>query len=671
MKIDNAKLEWTASGAPRSVEYGDIYHDAADPLGESRHVFLQANRIAERLGSHEGEFVIAEIGFGAAINFIQTAALWLAAGRRVPLHYLAFELHPLARADLARSIARFPELAVVAERLFAQYPPPVTGCHRLHLFENLQLDLYFGDAVEQLNAHGEGLRGKVHAWYLDGFSPGRNPRMWCDELFEAVAENSRSEATISTYSAAGEVRRGLQRVGFAIERIPGFIGKRHMLRGDFVSDLPAEKATDFSHFPNPWFRLPTEVAASRTAAVIGAGLAGSSTAWHLARKGWQVKVFERAAKLEHGVNTLRQLALRCRIFAQDNPLARFFLAGFLYSVREFQWVSHGEGLEWHDCGLVQLRDGKRRRYDPAVLENLYPDEVLQWRSKEQLRDLTGLPLARAGWCSPAAGWLDPLELCRTWLNHPAIELNPGSGIDEIVWSNDGWRLRSESGELSDRNFPVVVIACGAGALRFAQLEGLPLLAVPGEVPSIRETANSSAIRHIVQGERSIFPAHQGRHCISANFGTEKDSRKNTVVDSLATVRQLFDPPSHLHAESVGNMTAERCQSTDFAPILGAAPDFPACGKLYAQLARNARATGLPPPAHHPGLFLNLAHGSHGLCSAPLAAEYLASLIQDQAPPLSREIATALDPLRFLIRDLKRQQAFGFRATDSRNAPIAP
>lgn len=653
MKIDCAKLQWTASGTPRSIEYDDIYHDTADALGESRHVFLAANRIAERWDTHTGDFVIAEPGFGSAVNFVQTVALWRAAGSPCTLRYLGFELHPLARDDLAISLARFPELSEAAEPLLAQYPPAVAGCHRLHPLEGLQLDLYFGDAVKQLRAYGEGLQGKVHAWYLDGFSPARNPRMWCDDLFEAIAESSSPEATISTYSAAGEVRRGLERAGFAIERMPGFAGKRHMLRGAFTSETPREKEAGDSR---PWFRLPAAPAKTRTAAVIGAALAGSSTARHLARKGWQVTVFEQAAGLEHGVNALGQLALRCRIFAQDNSLARFFLAGFLYSAREFQRLSRDEGLDWHPCGLVQLQQaGRQRQNDPAALERLYPDEVLQWRSRDQLQALAGLPLARAGLHSPAAGWLDPLELCRTWLNHPAIELNQGTAIDRIVRESDGWGLLSDSKVMGGRDFPVVVVACGMGALRFSQSASLPLQSVPGEVLHIRESADSGAIRHIVQGERGIFPAYRGRHCISASFGTDENARENPASESLTMTGNLFIQSLQLELEGMESAKAERCQSTDFAPILGAAPDFAECRRLYAPLARNARSAGLPPPAHLPGLFFNLAHGSHGLCSAPLAAEHLASVIHGENPPLDREIAGALDPLRFLIRRLQRQQ----------------
>ena len=193
-------------------------------------------------------------------------------------------------------------------------------------------------------------------------------------------------------------------------------------------------------------------------------------------------------------------------------------------------------------------------------------------------------------------------------------------------------------------------------MHFTQLESLPLHAVPGEILNIRETMASSAIRHIIQGKRGIFPATSGRHCISASYGKDEDALQDAADESPGLIQQLFEPPLHLESGDAENARAERCQSADFAPILGAAPDFAKCKLLYAPLARNARASGLPPPVHLPGLFVNLAHGSHGLCSAPLAAEYLAGVIHGENPPLSREIAGVLDPMRFLVRRLQKQQS---------------
>ncbi len=736
MKVEYAELEWTDAGAPRSVDFDDIYHDAADPLGESRHVFLEANRIPARVATSEGDFVIAEAGFGIGLNFLLTVNEWLAAGCPCRLHYLGFENRPLRPSDLRRALARFPELAEPASWLLTQYPTPAAGCHRLSLHDKLQLDLFLGDAAEQMLLHGEGLRSKIDAWYLDGFSPAVNPDMWGWELFGMIADCGKTGATISTYSAAGAVRRELRDAGFSVKRVRGFANKRHMLRGVLRKSAPVEtgafratawfryhaselgllleqaafhasggpasfyspanrvqrglaKATswlrrgfsslepfhrrlpgwsddafvsfesskpDLADAPR-WFRYPSGVSGEKTVAVIGAGVAGSATARQLARRNWRVTVFERAADLKHGVNSLGQLALHCRTFGEASPLARFFLLGFLFSVREFGRLVHERKFGWHSSGLAQLPKPRdwRRRLDPAALAEQYPDEVLQWHSREQLRDLTGLPIAGDGWHSSAAGWLDPLELCRCWLDHPGIELRTGANVEAFEQIESRWNLLANGEVLNTKPFAAVVIACGADAADFDQLRELPLLRVPGEVVSIPENRASGAIRHIVRGGRAIFPAVRGRHSISASYAKSENGGDESIEESLKLLEKMFEPKLEFAGEEFSSARAPRCQSADFAPVVGAAPDLAECRKLYAPLARNAKARIHHPPAHLPGLYVNLAHGSHGLCSAPLAAEYLASAINGETPPIDRGAAAALDPMRFLIRGLRRQQ----------------
>jgi tRNA U34 5-methylaminomethyl-2-thiouridine-forming methyltransferase MnmC len=68
-------------------------------------------------------------------------------------------------------------------------------------------------------------------WYLDGFSPARNPEMWSEELMQAVASRTCEGGTFATYSAAGWVRRNLRAAGFTVEKRPGHAGKRDMSIG--------------------------------------------------------------------------------------------------------------------------------------------------------------------------------------------------------------------------------------------------------------------------------------------------------------------------------------------------------------------------------------------------------------------------------------------------------
>src|SRR5690606_22283724 len=91
---------------------------------------------------------------------------------------------------------------------------------------------------------------QADAWFLDGFAPARNPEMWSANILNAIAHHSRTGSTFATYTAAGEVRRDLQAVGFNVERVKGHGVKREMLRGTLQeSSTPIRQAV--------WYRRPS------------------------------------------------------------------------------------------------------------------------------------------------------------------------------------------------------------------------------------------------------------------------------------------------------------------------------------------------------------------------------------------------------------------------------
>ena len=90
----------------------------------------------------------------------------------------------------------------------------------------LELEVIAGDARDTLPAWG----GRADAWFLDGFSPARNPELWEPALLASVAARSTPGATAATYSAAGHVRRALAAAGFTVTRTAGHGAKRHMTR---------------------------------------------------------------------------------------------------------------------------------------------------------------------------------------------------------------------------------------------------------------------------------------------------------------------------------------------------------------------------------------------------------------------------------------------------------
>lgn len=212
-----ALLDWRDGTIPVSQRFDDPYFSLSGGLAEARHVFLAGNRLPERLCDG---FQIAELGFGTGLNLMALLLMHDGPGH---LHFTSFEAFPLPADDIARALAAFPETARFAGLFIAQW---ATGARILH-FPRLTATILIGDARETL----PGWTGRADAWFLDGFSPAKNPELWSPALMAEVARHTNRSGSFSTYSAAGHVRRSLTEAGFTVTRQPGFGRKRHMTTG--------------------------------------------------------------------------------------------------------------------------------------------------------------------------------------------------------------------------------------------------------------------------------------------------------------------------------------------------------------------------------------------------------------------------------------------------------
>ena len=210
-------LDWRDQAIPVSRRFDDPYFSLAGGLEETRHVFLTGNGLPERF--RDG-FRIAELGFGTGLNLMATLLAHQGPGH---ILYTSFEAFPMEAPDIARALAAFPETAPIAPAFLDQW---ATGARTL-LFPNLTAEIIIGDARQTLPAW----QGQADAWFLDGFSPAKNPELWSDDLMAEVARHTAPGGTFATYTAAGHVRRALADAGFTVTRTAGFGRKRHMSVG--------------------------------------------------------------------------------------------------------------------------------------------------------------------------------------------------------------------------------------------------------------------------------------------------------------------------------------------------------------------------------------------------------------------------------------------------------
>ncbi|MFV8817642.1 bifunctional tRNA (5-methylaminomethyl-2-thiouridine)(34)-methyltransferase MnmD/FAD-dependent 5-carboxymethylaminomethyl-2-thiouridine(34) oxidoreductase MnmC [Haliea sp. E17] len=655
-----ADLRWTERGEPFSRRFEDIYFSSEDGIAESRHVFLAGNDLARRLQApRDGRFCIGETGFGTGLNFLLSWQAWRALPAPRPrLHYIAIEKFPLDREELARALLPWEELQALAAQLQARWPGRLPGQHRL-VFEGgaLTLDLWWEDiaaALPDLAAHG----ACVDAWYLDGFAPSRNDAMWAQTLYPALAALSRPGATFATFTAAGHVRRGLAAVGFAARKVPGFGRKRESLAGELQASSAALPVDD-----TPWDLPSAAPRPPASAIVIGAGLAGCATARALACRGIRVQLLERGA-LAGAASGNGQGILYTRLSRRHSTLTDFALQSFRHAsaiyADLFAAGALRPGLDGELCGMFHLEA------DPAELQDLAArlqglEDLARPLDIASAGDLLGAAPAQPGFWFPASGWLNPPAVCRAFASHPLIEIRTDCGALTLAREAAHWVARNARGDQLAAA-PVAVVCGGTDSHHLQHLDWLPLRPIRGQTTELPAWEASRQLRAAVCDKGYIAPARDGIHTMGASFGpgdTALDFRAQEQTDNLGKLAAALpgwgEHLASLDAAALPGRAGLRCASPDYLPLAGPVPDRDAFLQAYAPLRQNAQLVIDQRGAFVPGLYLNTAHGSRGLCSAPLCAELVASAIVTEAPPLSRELLRALSPARFLLRDLARNR----------------
>ncbi|PKO83944.1 MAG: bifunctional tRNA (5-methylaminomethyl-2-thiouridine)(34)-methyltransferase MnmD/FAD-dependent 5-carboxymethylaminomethyl-2-thiouridine(34) oxidoreductase MnmC [Betaproteobacteria bacterium HGW-Betaproteobacteria-11] len=650
-----AELALTADGTPFAPAYADVYHSAAGALEQARHVFLAGNDLPARWRQADASagFVIIETGFGLGLNFLVTWQAWQMAGAPGFLHYVGVEKHPLRHDDLARALARFPELEALSAQLVRQWPLLVPGFHRLHFAAGrVSLTLLFGEAEEQLAR----LAARYDALYLDGFAPARNPAMWSPTLLATLTRLARTTATLATWSVAGEVRRTLEHLGWRLERRPGFASKREMLiacRHPAVSPAPSFCAPEK---PLAATGLATQHTAQHRAIVIGAGLAGTAVCECLARRGWQIELFERHSKPAQEASG-NPAGIVLPLMTRDDALAgRLSRACYLHALRRLAELAE---VRWASCGVVQIAlDAAHERLQRDTVEaHAFPAGFASFLSRKDAEALVGQPLAHGGWWFPGGGWVAPASFCAALLAAAGNRVVPhyDSEIVRLERLGTDWAVFDATGRQRARA-PHLILANAMAASRLLPADlTLSLMPIRGQVtylPTTRRTL--PALHHVLCRKGYLTPPAAGTVCVGASFD-RNDERLDLRVadhrDNLAQFEALLpgalaqiELPADLG--QLGGRVGIRSATGDRLPLAGTVP-----APITPHQATRLTLDGVP---RETGLHVLLGLGARGMVWAPLLAELLASQLAGEPLPLEHELVAAADPARFQLRRLRRE-----------------
>ena len=591
----------------KSRRFGDIYFSGEDGLAETRCVFIEGNDIPERFREMQN-VVIAETGFGTGLNFLAVMAEIAALGDAAPhLHFISTEIAPLSAGMIEAALAPWPQLTPFRQLLTQALPPRWPGRHRRHFLDGrVTLDLLYGDSVSMLAA----ANFTADCWFLDGFTPARNPLMWRRELYTLMAERSSAATTLASFTAAGDVRRGLEAAGFEVSRHPGFGGKRHRITGVFNGGTSQPRKA------RP--RDPGRVV------VMGAGIAGASVAAALKRQGHAPLVVSAGDSVADGASGNIAAVQAPRLTATDSAEARFSLTAWGYA----RYQAQAAGATLADQTVLLAHDEREALRQQKISRLGWPDTVYTLADARTAAETSGIDTGVGGMVFAQGGTVDPAAFVKSGLD--GIDLNLATEITAISREGDGFVLHHQAGEIVA---DTLIMAAGAG---------LAALAEP-HIPDCRFQITAGHVTHL---EPTAFDLNSG-----LSFG----GYMARAADGTIALGASFD---HHDLQKPLPPRGKAAHQANFDLLPGAVKDhLPVAGDhLPGRTSLRLASPDRQPVAGRlgAGLYVLSGLGARGMVTAPILGEYIASLVLGLPSPLDAAMEAVIDPGRFSARAKRRR-----------------
>jgi tRNA 5-methylaminomethyl-2-thiouridine biosynthesis bifunctional protein len=402
--------------------------------------------------------------------------------------------------------------------------------------------------------------------------------------------------------------------------------------------------------PTPWYRTPQISHKNKQAIIIGGGLAGTSAAYSLSKRGWQITLIERHNALAEEASGNPVGIINQLLTHKNDIIGEFYLNGFHQTLKYIENLQQaGAEINYNKCGVLELAAKKSEKNIEYLPDNL----SIQKLSAAAASEICGIELGSGGLFNESAGWVNPAQICNAAIAASNVQT---IFLTEILslQKNDDWSVIDNAGS-QIAHAPVVIIANANYAKNFTQVNWLPLVPVRGQVTYLPTSNSPTKTKCIICYEGGyITPEIGGISYLGATFNRNATDLTVSIDEHAENLSNLkkYLPIADYDCAKLQGRAAFRATSPDRRPIIGPVPDYAAFLEDYADL-RHGRQKQYPAGKYLDGLYISTGHGSRGLTGCPLAAELLAAQINNEVLPVPQNVVDSLNPARFIIRYLKQ------------------
>lgn len=619
----------------------------------------------DALITHEAAspFTIVDGSFSHCVNFLLALSLWRELkNQKPPLHYIAIAENPLSKNILSKTLAALPELREERDLLLNSYPSLIEGSHTLKLLGGqvtLQLIIDVPNTLSDFSFTAD-------KWLLeDGLISALDDDINSGWLLQLLKTRSRHNACISCISKSftESTKENLENLGFTVShekqaKFALLTGKRTLENG--------QQADYYSSALPSWVSpcgcpvRPKQGIDVQDVIIIGAGLAGLTTAWTLAEQGLSTTIIDSRAAPVMGASGQTCLIMYSKLPTIMNQEARLALACTQFSQQFFSRLSENvaqEDILWDQRGVLQLDwnlqelEKNNRRSENLSL----PTDFMEKVGIEKACLISGTQLKKGGLWFPKNGIVYPGALAKRCTSHSKIDsiFNCKANRFGFDGETETWSVTTSSHGLLRSRY--LVVACAYEAQTFPQTNQFPVRLIRGQTSTIKHEGLSTPTC-VLCGEGYLAATYKGTH-IGATYDLNNSSDKPETKDHLENIHKLarwlpeWDNSELLNTADYTTKAGLRCTTRDYNPIVGAVPKFRSMQEKFSRLRQDATACKGVKGEYYKNLFINIGHGSKGVVTTPMAAEIITSEVVNAPLPINAELSKMLHPARFLIKNL--------------------
>lgn len=622
--------------------YNDIYWSKEGGLEEKNYVFIEANQLKKRWAAKEN-FTIFELGFGAGLNFFATKIAWENSQTQGFLHYISTELHPIPKDTLREILIEFEELENHSLEFLEQYPENFFNIHRLE-FKNSKifLTLWIGNALDALKK----LYFYADAFFLDGFSPPKNPEMWSKEIFSQMKFHSKEFSTFSTYSVAKVIKENAIENGFEIQTQKGFGTKKEMLLGKL-------KQSSSQNLVKKYFPMPIYNKALHKISIIGAGLSGLWLGYSFTLRNKKVTIIDEDITLSKNASSnplgyfFPKLTKNPTLASELSLLGTTFTSYRISTLNKEFSETIGENTGVYLC-FSNLKE--KEDFESAIQShNINPDLIEEKQVCILGEKKTVLHFKLGGYFKPFYF----SQSMRNSLKSQGVEFLLGKKIQKLSY-NGTWKLWDHKGLFLETE--ILILANSFGILDFEQSQ-LPFQKIRGQICFLPNEFKYQEKAPFILEDTYLISINEVQ-ILGATFNPYDSNPFESPEHNELLLSRLRNSISNLPFYNGKNLSSKvgfRANSKDRLPVFGSLPIIEEYKKDYKNFQKGHNEKNYPFGKTYPNLYILAGMGSKGISYSSILAESLVALICGEAPPVPISILEGLHPARFIMRDIMHKK----------------